>query len=79
MIGRMGHGDQQKLVDVPDAEHHGTDFRLLLDSLRANMSFTDMDDRSRAHSLGVLQGLILARTMKLEGWDLESSFMSLDL
>ena len=79
MVGRLGSGLTQKLISVPDNEHHGTDFRLLLDSLRANMCFTDMDDRGRAHCLGMLQGLILSRTMKLEGWDLESSFLSLDL
>ena len=79
MAGRVGTGSQQKYVNVPDKDHHGSDFRLLLDSLRANMSFTEIDDRARAHCIGVLQGLALARTGKLEGWDLETPFMSLDL
>ena len=79
MAGRVGTGAQQKFIEVPDKETHGSDFRLMLDSLRAGMSFTELDDRARAHCIGLLQGLALARTGKLEGWDLESSFLSLDL
>ena len=79
MIGRIGTGEAQKIVAVPDASLHGTDFRLLLESLDAGMSFSELDDRGRAHSLGLLQGLILARTAKLAGWDLESSMTTFEL
>ena len=79
MIGRIGTGETFNTVDVPDKKMHGTDFRLLLESLDAGMSFSELDDRGRAHSLGLLQGLILARSQKLEGWDLEASMQSFDL
>ena len=79
MVGRIGTGLDQKTVVVPDKLMHGTDFRLLLESLDAGMSFSELDDRGRAHSLGLLQGLVLARTMKLQGWDLESPMQSFDL
>ena len=79
MIGRVGTGVEQKTVSVPNSSLHGTDFRLLLESLEAGMSFSELDDRGRAHSLGLLQGMILARTAKLSGWDLESSMKSFDL
>lgn len=79
MVGRIGTGKDQKTVAVPDKKLHGTDFRLLLESLDAGMSFSEMDDTGRAHSLGLLQGMILARTMKLTGWDLESTVQSFDL
>ena len=79
MAGRIGTSAQQKFVDVPDRKTHGSDFRLLLDSLRAGMSFTELDDRGRAHCIGLLQGMALVRTGKLEGWDLEAPFLSLDL
>ena len=79
MVGRIGNGKDTTTVTVPDKKLHGTDFRLLLESLDAGMSFSELDDTGRAHSLGILQGLILARTMKLAGWDLESSVQSFDL
>ena len=79
MVGRVGTGLEQKIVKVPDSKMHGTDFRLLLESLDAGMSFSELDDRGRAHSLGLLQGMILARTMKLADWDLESSLKSFEL
>ena len=79
MIGRIGTGEKQETVEVPDKKLHGTDFRLLLESLDAGMSFTELDDRGRAHSLGLLQGIILARTSKLAGWNLETAMESFDL
>ena len=79
MIGTVGTGESRRSVSVPDKEFHGSDFRLLLESMRGGMSFTDLDDRGRAHCIGLLQGLILARSMKLAGWDLESPLTSYHL
>ena len=79
MIGRIGTGQDQKVVGVPNKEFHGTNFRLLLESLNAGMSFSELDDNGRAHSIGLLQGLILAQTGKLTDWDLESNLQSFDL
>ena len=79
MIGRIGTGQDQKSIAVPDKKMHGTNFRLLLESLNAGMSFSELDDQGRAHSLGILQGLLLAQTGKLTGWDLETNLQSFDL
>ena len=62
----------------PTSEYHGTDFQLLLESLNAGQSFTDLDDTGRAHLLGLMQGLELGRTLRLEKWDLKAPFLSLD-
>ena len=79
MVGTIGVGKQRQTMNVPHPDYHGTDFRLLLESMQAGMSFTDLDDRGRAHCLGILQGMTLARTMKLAAWDLNSPFQSFDL
>ena len=62
----------------PSVDYHGTDFHLLLESLNAGQSFTDLDDTGRAHLLGLIQGLELGRTLRLEKWDLKAPFFSLE-
>ena len=62
----------------PTVNYHGTDFELLLESVHAKQAFTDLDPESRAHLLGLMQGIELAQTMRLENWDLRAPFLSLD-
>ena len=54
--------------------YHGTGFVDLLESISAGQSFSDLDAVGRAHLLGVLQGLELAKTLKLKKWDLSAPF-----
>ena len=61
----------------PSSDFHGTDFVLLLESLSCGQSFTDLDEKARAHLLGLLQGLELARTGKLAKWDLTAPFFEM--
>ena len=61
----------------PSPDFHGTDFVLLLESLGCGQSFTDLDGTARAHLLGLLQGLELARTGKLAKWDLSAPFFEM--
>ena len=79
MTGSIGMGQNKRTIPVPHKDYHGTDFRLLLESMKAGMNFTDLDDRGRAHCLGLLQGLSLARTMKLAEWNLNTPFQTFDL
>ena len=74
---RIG-GTKASVGDDPTSEYHGTDFELLLESLNAKQSFSDLDDVSRAHVLGILQGMELMRTKKLENWDLRAPFLTLE-
>ena len=61
----------------PSSDYHGTDFQLLLESLDCGQSFTDLNLPARAHLLGLLQGMELARTGKLSNWDLTAPFFEM--
>ena len=61
----------------PSKDFHGTDFVLLMESLNCGQSFTDLDSNARAHVLGLMQGLELARTGKLADWDLTAPFFEM--
>ena len=71
-------GKNDNLGVKPSKDFHGTDFILLLESLNCGQSFTDLDLPARAHLLGVLQGLELARTGKLADWDLTAPFFEME-
>ena len=62
-------GQVDNLGVDPSKDFHGTDFILLMESLSCGQTFTDLDLPARAHLLGLLQGLELARTGKLAKWD----------
>ena len=62
------------MTDEDAKKYHGTGFFDLLESVSADQSFSDLDAVGRAHLLGVLQGLELARSFKLENWDLSAPF-----
>ena len=75
MATTLGHGVQKQYVtEMNKGIYHGTDFESLIEGLNAGQSFTDLDDVGRAHLLGLLQGLELARSMRLENWDLQAPF-----
>ena len=79
MAGTVNVGDNKlNLGDAPSRDYHGTDFHLLLESLNAGQSFTDLDATGRAHLLGLIQGLELGRHLQLIGWDLKAPFFTLD-
>ena len=60
------------MSDEDRKKYHGTDFSTLIESMEAEQSFSDLDAVGRAHLLGFLQGLELARSLKLEKWDLDA-------
>ena len=70
-------GKVQDLGDDPSDKFHGTDFESLLESIDCGQKFTDLDSNARAHALGLLQGLELARTGRLAKWDLVAPFLEL--
>ena len=67
------------MTEEDTKKYHGTGFNDLLESLSAGQSFSDLDAVGRAHLLGVLQGLELARSMKLDKWDLTAPFYDFEL
>ena len=71
-------GDATESLGVePSPDFHGTDFNLLLESLNCGQSFTDLNLPARAHLLGLIQGLELARTGKLAKWNLTAPFFEM--
>ena len=70
-------GKNDNLGADPSPDFHGTDFTLLIESLNCGQSFTDLNLPARAHLLGLLQGLELARTGKLAKWDLSAPFFEM--
>ena len=70
-------GRKDNLGVDPSKDFHGTDFTLLLESLSCGQSFTDLDLPARAHLLGIMQGMELARTGKLAQWDLSAPFFEM--
>ena len=75
MATTLGHGPAKRYMSEEDTKiYHGTGFGEMLESVKAEQSFSDLDAVGRAHLLGVLQGLELARSGKLSNWDLTAPF-----
>ena len=76
----LGHGAEKRcMTEEETRKYHGTGFNDLLESISADQSFSDLDAVGRAHLLGVLQGLELARSLKLAKWDLTAPFYDFEL
>ena len=79
MAMTVNNGDGRKTqMEKPSEEYHGTEFELLLESMNAKQTFTDLDAVGRAHLLGLLQGIELAKNMNLADWDLRAPFFSMN-
>ena len=80
MATTLGHGARKRyMTDEDRKKYHGTDFSALLESVEAEQSFSDLDAVGRAHLLGLLQGMELVRSMKLDKWDMEAPFYDFEV